>query len=182
MYVCFLSRGLRSAGRSARWSTASTTSNLVRFSSTLRGRCLRRCLLSSRFILDRHRYSEARISTRPVTAWHSIIALYRTMSAFDDIVEDDMRGPSVTASFAQEAASASKQIHDNRNKCEELLRLAHEIPLDVQPAPYFVALLEEIWAEAQSRDQVLSWGRAAAERVMDVAQRVRARAGRADTC
>jgi hypothetical protein len=143
-------------------------------------------LLLSKFIRDRHRCSEARISTRAVTAWHSVFALYRTMSAFDDIVDDDLRcpDPSVTAPFAQDAASASKQTHDNRKKCDELLRLAREIPLDVQPVPHFVALLEEIWADAQSRDQVLSWGRAAAERLMDVAQRVRARAGRTDidTC
>jgi hypothetical protein len=103
-----------------------------------------------------------------------------TMSAFDDIAEDDLRGLHTTESFAWDAASSERP--NIKDKCEELLRLIRDNPLDVQPTSHFIALLREIWSDAQGRERLLSSDKADAERLVEVAQWVRARATRAEIC
>jgi hypothetical protein len=93
------------------------------------------------------------------------------MSAFDDIADDDLRAPHAMASSPRVEPGL-----DIQDKCDELLRLAHDIPLDAQPAPHFVTLLQHIWSDDKGREQLLSSGTAAAEHLVDVAQRVRGRA------
>jgi hypothetical protein len=97
------------------------------------------------------------------------------MSSFDDIADEDLRTSHVTSLVTRDSAADSERYI--QDKCDELLRLAHDIPLEFQPAPHFVALLQEIWAHTEGREQLLSSGRPAAERLADVAQRVRHRAG-----
>jgi hypothetical protein len=100
------------------------------------------------------------------------------MSAFDDIADDGMRTPHVTTlPVRDDAANSGRAIS---HKCDELLRLAHDILPGVQPAPHFFALFQDILADAQGRDQLLSSDLAAAQHLADVAQQVRGCACRAE--
>jgi hypothetical protein len=93
------------------------------------------------------------------------------MSAFDDIAEDDLRDLHAAAPFARDGVFG--QGADIDDKCNELLRITRYIPLEFQPTPRFVELLQEIWSDAQERERLLSPDRVVAERLADVAQRVR---------
>jgi hypothetical protein len=101
------------------------------------------------------------------------------MSAFDDIADEDLRASHATATFPRQLAHDHNR--DIQDKCDELLRLAHDLYLEVKPSPHYVALLQDIWASAQGRQRLLSLSLVDAERLVDLAQRVRSRPSRVKT-
>jgi hypothetical protein len=75
----------------------------------------------------------------------------------------------------QRLQSVLNQGRDIQDKCDELLKLAHSVPPEVEISSHFIALLQDIWSDVRGRDCLLHADRAAAERLMEVAQRVCAR-------
>jgi hypothetical protein len=93
------------------------------------------------------------------------------MSAFDDIVDDNVHDLPLTASFIPDTATPGRDI---QAKCDELLRLARDVNLRANPPPQIAIMMQELWFDLRGREQLLSSGRADAECLADMAQQVRA--------